>query len=576
MGASEAIVSSALAGPSSGMGTGAAPPKALFSPGVLKEETGHTIEGGPGQRGQAGQGALHQGPRPRRGLNPLLMYMNSRLRAAKAAAGGSMLPHDEVQRVRQMAKERWNAMPGHVPALHIEGFQEWQSQQPEHSHGDHRPLQVYACHWGGGCRRSAITPSEFAQFINAEGWPTDEQVYHSEDKLRVEQDQHLASLMKSDFNLWGCGRRPRCLCQASLQHKDKCNSTHTSFGNWIDRLGKEQADSGTTLALIRGCKQGSVADLRVDGSGASVAAFEWFALFLSGTTYSPKVSDWVLRRFLEPDISFQAELQVPCVVRVCERACRTTGEGTQIQNFTSGELVHFLVEEKSFSKMDLPSATFEVGDDIGALAVVRILGLSSASTLWEQGSKRACISGVRKPRAGPSLRAGDPLVGVAQGKAQAKARSRPKGPGARGGGLSSDRAAPAAAASSRQEEGGDDDAELRDEFVEGLADALDLSGGGSSESLRRSTGRTPIARRKMQHASARKEMPTQARRALRKPSRRRRLRQLLLAWQSQQATPTFRRSPRRLRLRPLRRCCHRLLPRRPARGRYWSRALPKW
>ena len=56
-----------------------------------------------------------------------------------------------------------------------------------------------------------ITPNEFAAFIGQHGLPKTEDIYHNSDS-KVHSGHELDLEGAPDFNVWGCCRRPRNIC----------------------------------------------------------------------------------------------------------------------------------------------------------------------------------------------------------------------------------------------------------------------------------------------------------------------------------------------------------------------------
>ena len=56
----------------------------------------------------------------------------------------------------------------------------------------------------------------------------------------------------TDFNLWGCCRKPRNVCEESFRNAVEAGFVHSSLQNIIDNMGKDVADVGNVMLLFEG------------------------------------------------------------------------------------------------------------------------------------------------------------------------------------------------------------------------------------------------------------------------------------------------------------------------------------
>lgn len=401
--------------------------QALFQPFKVEQATGHAVEtqDAASSLPEITDGDVGGEQRPRRGLNPLLQYMNRHLKAAKLAVGGRSLTEKEMETARQEARDSWANMTAETKKMHIEGFKDWQIQPVDQGNTPDQVREPYRCHWGGGSRRTAITPTELCKYIQHEEWPSIEQVYQGKQyRVSPTEAKHFDLAANSTFNLWGCLRRPFNICREGLRLGVQAELLNLSLSNWCDGLGNDSANRGNVLVLFK-------CELTADGpQGAPLAGGSWLWLvgILTGVCGNPRVTDWTMCKFDNEASGHMETLNFPCLVEVDTEECRLTMSDVHLRTMTSADLAYDLVEQRSCRSVAIMDATYTVmDDDDGRLNLLRIDGLNASQTLWAVDSTRPCI---RRPvRPGPPpMRTGDPFAaGAAPGRPRAKAQGRGAG-----------------------------------------------------------------------------------------------------------------------------------------------------
>ena len=348
-----------------------------------------------------------------------MLYVNSQLKAAKEIKGGRLLAA-EVATVRERAMAQFAAMDDEQRALHVSRFRSWQEEVAPQA-AEAKPKQ-YKAHWGGGCRRTIISPEEFCDHCTKHGWPKDAEVYHGQEHHALSDASQMGFGDASDFNLWGCWRKPSNVCRLSLGGRlEKFEDVHTSLQNWIALLGPNAADTGSHLCIVQGLtlsEQGGIRTKR-------------FAMLLTGTCYSPRVADFAVLHFQGQ--SAEAEvLNLPCDLILGDTMCTITKARPVINFITSAELVESLVCQHQFTELKLFDADYTVLElDSGALDTLRLEGLSLVGDLFIQGSRGPGIRQPPKPRA-RRLRVGDPLNPAPRDIQRGRGQGRPRGRAGRG------------------------------------------------------------------------------------------------------------------------------------------------
>ena len=294
----------------------------------------------------------------RRGLNPKMMYRNSMLRAAKEASPQGKLTPESTRRLSAEAFQRWGAMLDVERQDWLDDFKEWQSRPVVGRLASAASAQPYRTHWGGGCKRTIISPLDFFEHHRESGWPCDREVYDRDafcataDHGFIRDRQPRASL----YNLWGCGRQARNVCRLSIADTAKFDLVDRALANWIDIMGKELVDAGNVLALVRGrWRHGA-------DEAEPVERFMWFAVMLVGAFYNPRVSEFTMCRFVNEAHQRTGDLAFPCDVYVEDMVCSMSSDCDVLHVMTSNDFVHLLVEQHKLSEIASSVAKYNIVD----------------------------------------------------------------------------------------------------------------------------------------------------------------------------------------------------------------------
>lgn len=161
---------------------------------------------------------------------------------------------------------------------------------------------------------------------------------------------------------------------------------HRNLCSWVDDLGKERSDTGSVLVACR-ARVSLPAAQRAEGAPAD--AWQWRIMFLSGTCYNPRVSDWTIRKFEDPTQMVVEVLGLPCDLVVDTSPCLITGHGPHLRCLSSGELVRLLSEQQDLQQVELFVVEYVIvgGDDGGALKRIRIEGFEGPPSLHPPARK---------------------------------------------------------------------------------------------------------------------------------------------------------------------------------------------
>jgi hypothetical protein len=352
-----------------------------------------------------------------------MLHANELRAAAKALAGGRELSAEELARVNEQAKAEWEAMDDAGRAAAFQRYQDWRIQPaPAPVARETRP--VYRSAWGCGTRAAMIAPVELCSYIKQCGWPKDEEIYNSSN-MRVQSEGGLVRFdVSADFNLWGCTRKPRNICDDAFRDSRLAGFVDTGLANYIDRQGKVLAESGELMVIFEGA-----------GQASAQRAAEVFRVvaFLVGTSFNPRVSDWAVCQFCDEAASTRVPMALPFDLQLDEAVCRVTETELLPNIITSSELVYMLIDTYNFETVELFTTNYDIIDrEDGGLNFYRVHGAISAGYVLVPGMQGPAIAGVPRAPRTQVLRQGNPLQARARGRGRGGGRRG--GPGRRGGG----------------------------------------------------------------------------------------------------------------------------------------------
>ena len=209
----------------------------------------------------------------------------------------------------------------------------------------------------------------------------------------------------SEYDVWGCLQHPINVCK-NVVEQDGFKTVHQGLHNYLQVLGKDEAESCEVLVIIEGT--------------TATEPFETdrVVFFFTGVSWAPHVFDITVNSFSELSNASCPELTCPFEVELTRRTNKVSSRYQCYDSWVSGKWTQKLLGQ--FSTMVLwrceYNAIQRLGDrswDVSEVTSVEKIGL-----LWEPGMKychRLCAAELRAIAAakkGPSntLRTSDPTA----------------------------------------------------------------------------------------------------------------------------------------------------------------------
>ena len=314
-----------------------------------------------------------------------MVFTNQFLASTKASAGKA-LTKQELAIAREQARAAWDRFDDKT--AHLELYQAWR-EQPVAPRAVEEEL--YQPLWGGGCKACPVSATELSDNITKEGWPKDEEVYWDK-PAQAREVSEVDWESSSGYDCWGCQRSSLAVCH-EVNAGRAFALVRQGLCNYLDFLPRAESESGAVMLIIEGAPR--------DGDDAVRRR----VYSISGTFWSPRVSEAVNNEFRGLAQATAEELQVPCDVCLCRRSSGISERFQCIADEASGNIALELA--KGFNNLELYRADYEVLLDEGTLNL---------------GSHHRCASS----GSSPSSRDGKTTLRRRAGREEARRPTRPR------------------------------------------------------------------------------------------------------------------------------------------------------
>lgn len=253
-----------------------------------------------------------------------MLFTNRYLVARKEALGGRTL----MAKARADAKECWEGLAD--KEVWVQMYQAWRNQPAValQRQGTSSPI-AHEGMWAGGLPATPCTPQELHGFHQEVGWPADEEVHH-EKGAYMQPDTTTDFDQYSRYKCHGCLRSPLSVCRSSQRDPHKFSVIEVGLNNFIEHVGKTEAESGSIMILIQGVK--------------ACGSIGRFIGILSHMSWSPKAFDIAMCDFQQEQDESSAQLELPFMCALRRRKCIISDRFDVLASECTGALVSHLCE----------------------------------------------------------------------------------------------------------------------------------------------------------------------------------------------------------------------------------------
>lgn len=218
-------------------------------------------------------------------------------------------------KISEQSRRRWDAMEDR--SAHIALYEAWRDAPPKAKQQGYG--HAYGGVWGGGIVATPISPVELHKHHEEFWFPPDSEVF-CPDEFHVGASDPGLFASHSGYDCWVCPRSSLATCRKTLERPMMFDLTHRGIGNYLERLPRPLASSGSVMLMLQGPSRRDPTQVRRS------------LVIVSQVTWTPRVWEVALCEFGDVAAGAAAELQVPfeCFIRTRAPLCHRPSNHPQL------------------------------------------------------------------------------------------------------------------------------------------------------------------------------------------------------------------------------------------------------